>query len=651
MNLRPSPSPCRRPALRLPVALLSAILTWLPVGSTPAWAEDDAGTESVFAYGAGNRALAMGGAYVAAVDDASATLWNPAGLARLSRGELQAVQSLELEFGVTESYASVALPSWRWGAAGLVFRHFGVGEIDRRDSRNVVLADDLGDSEFELARGYGRPLGEGWSVGGAVKLQRQSRAGFSGSGLGLDLGINMRPASVLGLKSSWADGFRWALALRNAVEPAIRLNQESVGDPLSLRTGLAWQTITRSGAGLLAEVDLSKTAAAGPRVHAGVEYRPHPAAAVRLGVNDGLLTAGAGLEWRDLTFDYAFEDARLSPAHRAGLTFRFGATTEQKRLAHQRREDDQIAARLTEAFHQRQSDQVAGMLERATEAHARGDFDDALDVLALIAALEPGHPGARALERTTLKDKALALERSEEFATAAQTWDRASVLAPGDSTALAGAARCREESDRRARRTSELRVTFARAMDAFANDDLDQARLGFRAVLHAEPSDAEAARMLQRTELALARRATELSRLAAEASRAQRLAAARQDSARTSAPAKDARPSGPRLSNREIEDLYQRGLAALRARRNDDALRYWELVWSARPQYREVATFLKREYLARGMESFAAGRLDDAVTQWERVLRIDPGDARARGYLERAQKQRDKSREILGTTP
>jgi cytochrome c-type biogenesis protein CcmH/NrfG len=51
------------------------------------------------------------------------------------------------------------------------------------------------------------------------------------------------------------------------------------------------------------------------------------------------------------------------------------------------------------------------------------------------------------------------------------------------------------------------------------------------------------------------------------------------------------------------------------------------------------------------MEAFAAGRLDEATAQWEHVLRVDPGDERARGYLERAQKQRTRSRQILGSEP
>jgi tetratricopeptide (TPR) repeat protein len=289
-----------------------------------------------------------------------------------------------------------------------------------------------------------------------------------------------------------------------------------------------------------------------------------------------------------------------------------------------------------------------------------------------------------------LADKARSLESAQDFAGASLVWERAHAGAPSDTVAAAGVERCRAESDRRARRNDEIRALFGSAMDAFASEDLAAARAGFRAVLSRQPGDAEAARMLSRTEQAIARRIETLvgqamravrsgawdaaqesiadaqaldrnalgvaqaaqslarAREATDALNARRLVA-RADTARVAA--RPVAPAAPRLSDREVEDLYQHGLAALRAQRADDALRYWELVWSARPDYREVAGYLKREYLTRGMEAFAAGRLDDATAQWERVLRVDPTDERARGYLARAQEQRARSREILGGGP
>ena len=51
------------------------------------------------------------------------------------------------------------------------------------------------------------------------------------------------------------------------------------------------------------------------------------------------------------------------------------------------------------------------------------------------------------------------------------------------------------------------------------------------------------------------------------------------------------------------------------------------------------------------MEAFANGRLEEAVSFWERALQVDPTDERAQGYLARAVKQLERSREILGANP
>jgi tetratricopeptide (TPR) repeat protein len=107
------------------------------------------------------------------------------------------------------------------------------------------------------------------------------------------------------------------------------------------------------------------------------------------------------------------------------------------------------------------------------------------------------------------------------------------------------------------------------------------------------------------------------------------------------------RPSLTAKERAEIEDLYRRGQAAAEAGKSDDALRYWELVWSAQPGYQGVDDYLKREYLMRGMEQFTAGRLEEATRYWEKALQVDPGDERTLGYLARAREQLMRSREIL----
>lgn len=80
--------------------------------------------------------------------------------------------------------------------------------------------------------------------------------------------------------------------------------------------------------------------------------------------------------------------------------------------------------------------------------------------------------------------------------------------------------------------------------------------------------------------------------------------------------------------------------------RRDEAMRYWEIVLAADPDHARAREHLAQEYLTRGMESYATGLLSSAVESWQQALRISPEDARARGYLERAQRQLERMEQI-----
>ena len=644
----------------------------------PARAAEDGGTRSVFASGAGNRALAMGSGFVAAADDASALVWNPGGLGRVQRAEFQATRFGDAALGIEEFYGALALPSWRWGALGIAARTFGTGDIEQRDDQNVLLASNLSDAETELTLGYGRSVGDAWSLGAAIKFQRQSLAGFAASGMGVDVGVCLRPAALLDLEDSWASGLRLGLTARNAIEPSLKLDRESVPDPATTRAGVAWQAPLAAG-WLLATADIEKTRAVGARLHTGLEIAPAPGTAVRVGLDAGRLTAGVGMAWRGLSLDYAYLDEALAADHRVGVTLHFGSSVDASRAAARQAEDDTLQSRLAEAFRRRQAEQTAALLDRAERERAAGRFDQALETIAALGTLAPDDPRVARLENQCLLGRAAAIEQRGDFAAAAMAYELAARGRAPDSLAIAGAARCRAESDRRARRRAELRERFATALDAFARDDLAGARAGFAAVLAGDSLDTDARTMLSRTAEASHRRAErmvdqaaaaassggfddasallaqaaaldpEAPRLGpARAALARARAAATGSGARAAASAPAVGREAPRMSEQELAALYRRGLEAARGQRADEALHYWEIIWNAQPDYREVVEYLKREYLTRGMEAFAVGRLEEAVTQWQSVLRVDPNDARARGYLARAQQQLARSREILG---
>jgi hypothetical protein len=78
---------------------------------------DGVGAFSAFKSGIGARALAMGGAFVAVGDDATAMVWNPAGLAQLDDTRLGGMSTDLFGLGITHQFVG----------AVTTFANFGIG--------------------------------------------------------------------------------------------------------------------------------------------------------------------------------------------------------------------------------------------------------------------------------------------------------------------------------------------------------------------------------------------------------------------------------------------------------------------------------------------------------------------------------------------
>lgn len=654
-----------------------------------ALASEDGGLRSVFAEGAGCRALAMGDAGCALATDGSVLFRNPAGLGYLQRYEFQVGHSSLIGLGFGEQYLSAVAPSWRWGVAALGYRLFGVDGIEQRDEFNYLVSEDLQDKEQQLSLAYGRAFASGWSLGGALNIRRQELAGFSGSGVGLDLGLLIEPARLLKREQSRLRHVRLGLALRNAIEPSLKLDRASVPDPGSLRCGIACELPLGGDRRLSAVFDLEKTRNMDARLQAGIEFR-YSLLALRGGYLRDRLTGGVGVDWRGMRFDYAWEDHPLEQVHRFALGFRFGLSREERRLAAIAAEDTALRLQLEQGFQARQDRRIEAWLVKAEEELRAGEFDRGLETLATVRAMDPENERMIGLSALAHLAKAEALEMRAELSSAEVSYRRALAIAPGYQRALEGLARCQAESNRRAARSEEMRRIFTEAMDAFSEDRLLAACTGFMEIIKIDPADIDAQTMLQRSEYALEQRllqyldradrairrasfgdadnllnsaealapdSEQLKTLRGQLAAAEEQAAARSRVKTTSvstggnaafaAIAVPATRAPTQAELRELANLYRRGQEAAAAGRSDEAIRYWELIWSKQPGYQQVDEYLKNEYLMMGMEVFAEGSLEEAVELWQKALRIDPSDERALGYLARAREQLAKTREIL----
>ena len=656
----------------------------------PARAQEDAGARSVFAHGAGDRAVAMGGAYAAVADDATAAFWNPGGMGLVPR-PIVAAGHASLYVGIDEQYIAAVWPSWRFGSFGLTFRHLGVSGLDRRDDRNVVLETDLDNTQTELGFSYGRAVGKTISVGGMLRVQRQSLYGFSDTAVGMDVGVVFRPE--LSDRRDWLRRFSGGLTLRNVVRPVMRLEHDSVQDLRAARLGLSHWVPLPQGRRILMSFDLEQTRYMETRLHTGVEAQVHPSLALRVGLDDATFTAGTGIRWGDASFDYAFENNRIDGVHRVSASLRFGMSSDERKLLAKQAEDAAQQERLTRAFTARQHEHVEMLVHQADVALGERRFDAALELAGTIQVLEPGHARVAGLEASALLGKAHAHESAGEYSEAGLTYDRVLTVTPDNVAAAQGKQRCRRLNEQRSSRDTTHQTTFTAALDAFSRGDFLRARNGFRAALKVDANDREAAAMLQRTEEAMQRRVQNLLDLAISFARSgsgqqaqelvqqartldpqapqlaqveadvRRLLQSREVGTEDAAPparrnvASDApAPVDPEVPqraisaqrSREIQDLYDRGVAAMQQGRAEDAMRYWEMVLEADKTHAGAAERLTREYLMRGIEHFAAGNLEDAMQLWEKALRIDPKDERALGYMARAKALNVRTQEILG---
>jgi hypothetical protein len=267
----------------------------------------DAG--SFLRIGVGARALGMGGAFIALADDPTAIYWNPAGLACLHSGELSSMYTNQFGLGAHYSFLAYSQP---WGkkrawAIGLINLSLGQIPITGLDEygRPVVIRY-TGSSETASLLAYGQTLFRS-SFGVTIKGIRQTLADESSLGLGIDLGAKIPLFEDLSLGAILRTGFvNWSTG-------------EKVVFPAQAILGVAYRLFPK----LTIAFDAGLQTGRRIEVHAGTEYWLIPQLALRMGIDRGKLTAGAGFVIKQFKLDYALVFHNLGLSHRLSFGMRF----------------------------------------------------------------------------------------------------------------------------------------------------------------------------------------------------------------------------------------------------------------------------------------------------------------------------------------
>jgi hypothetical protein len=148
--------------------------------------------------GAGPRAAALGGAFTAMADDATALYWNPAGLGRMAGGEVVSSHS-EWLADIRHDYVGVALPL-AGGIVGASVTLLGTpSTLVRTEDRPEGTGETFDAADMALGLHYGRAITDRFTVGGSVKLVQQRIWHSTASGVAVDLGTQFRTDFAGGL--------------------------------------------------------------------------------------------------------------------------------------------------------------------------------------------------------------------------------------------------------------------------------------------------------------------------------------------------------------------------------------------------------------------------------------------------------------------
>ena len=282
-------------------------------------ASDDAGRESLFSFGAGARAMAMGGSFVSIADDASAIYYNPAGLASLDYHEVSFMHA-DLFEGTIYNYGVWAYPVSSSDGIGISFMRIGTDDIVRR-----VGGFDAGTFNFSTSQAlltYGRRFGRRLSMGVTFKAVNQSLADLSDWTIGGDLGVTLSLHRYLSL----------GVVVRDLIQPELKLDATAEPIPRSLAGGLALRELgLLKRTTLTASLEVEKVDSRDFKVHVGGELSFYKTYMLRAGVDRNKGTLGAGLKAGPLKIDYAYRPVDyVDNIHIFSISFLLGKPTEER---------------------------------------------------------------------------------------------------------------------------------------------------------------------------------------------------------------------------------------------------------------------------------------------------------------------------------
>jgi long-subunit fatty acid transport protein len=312
--------------VRSAIALL--VVALLPLTAEGAQIFEKVGTigGQSLKIGVGARAAAMGDAYVAIADDATAVYWNPAGLARIS-GQAVSVNHTAWPADILfDQVAFVFGVPWFPGMVGVNVRALTMSrDIVRTTYQPEGTGETFDAGEWAYGISYSRSLTDKFSAGFSVNYVQTGLDDVKGTATTLDFGT---------LYDIGVMGARIGMAIQN-IGNDMTFIEDKVKMPVYFRVGGAMDLLTRGQSRLITSAEFTHPPDNSEKLNWGAEYAFNDYVFLRGGYKFNYdtegMTAGLGVKF-PLTLakesvarlDYAYQDLKfLSSAHRVSMNVSF----------------------------------------------------------------------------------------------------------------------------------------------------------------------------------------------------------------------------------------------------------------------------------------------------------------------------------------
>lgn len=300
-----------RQLLLLLVVLVTSVAAVLAQPGVRTVAKTGTTVAPFLAIPVGARAIAMGGAFVGTVDDATSLYWNPSGLARLPHYEAMFTHTAWLA-DMNFNYAALAVPLGDFGSVGVSFTSLSMDDMEVRTVERPEGTGELFSAgSFAIGLHYARNLSDRFSIGFTAKFISEQIWDMRASAFALDVGTLFTANFLNGLRigaSITNFGTDMKLEGRNTrnfyrVNPNIfgsndripyNIEMDSWDLPLNFQFGIATDIIQSNNHLLTIAIDALHPADNYESLNAGLEYGFLNTFFVRGGYHSLFLSDGEG---------------------------------------------------------------------------------------------------------------------------------------------------------------------------------------------------------------------------------------------------------------------------------------------------------------------------------------------------------------------